>query len=99
MYNNPKISCLCVTNNRVSYLKTAICCFDSQSYENKELVIVYLSSDTSTINFLDQLDHGFIKRICVENTDEIIEVELDNLEKIYFKNEKDFIEWKTKNNL
>jgi predicted acetyltransferase len=48
----PKISCLCVTNNRVEMLKRSIQYFRSQSYENKELVIVFLSTDASTANYV-----------------------------------------------
>ena len=38
--NLPKISCLCATYNRLEYLKKSIDCFCSQTYPNKELVIV-----------------------------------------------------------
>lgn len=47
----PKISCLCVTRNRVEYLKQSIECFRGQSYGNKELVIVYVSDDHATADF------------------------------------------------
>jgi len=79
MHNEPKISCLCVTNNRVSDLKKAVSYFDAQSYQNKELVIVYLSSDTSTKDFLDQIENNLIKRVSVENTEGITLGDLRNI--------------------
>jgi len=51
----PKISCLCVTNNRVEFLQRSITCFKSQKYANKELVIVYSLSDLATDEFLERL--------------------------------------------
>ena len=36
----PKISCLMVTKNRLSFVKTAVKCFQKQTYPNKELVVV-----------------------------------------------------------
>ncbi len=54
--NTPLVSCLCVTRNRASVLKRAIECFDKQSYENKELVIVYESDDPETKAFVERLN-------------------------------------------
>jgi len=42
------ISCLCVTRNRVAMLRRAVACFLAQSYEARELVIVYESDDQAT---------------------------------------------------
>ena len=36
----PLISCLCPTKNHPKILKTAIDCFNNQTYENKELILV-----------------------------------------------------------
>ena len=38
--NNPKISCLTVTADRKHLMKRAVKCFQHQTYENKELIIV-----------------------------------------------------------
>lgn len=57
----PKISCLCVTRNRVEYLKASIECFRNQSYPNKELVIVYVADDHATAQFARELDDGDIR--------------------------------------
>jgi len=48
----PLVSAICVTRNRVDYLKTAIQDFIKQTYPNKELVIVYDSDDLDTKNFV-----------------------------------------------
>jgi len=41
----PFVSCLCLTRNRPAYLRRAIQCFISQSYANKELLIVIRDDD------------------------------------------------------
>ncbi|WP_045857032.1 glycosyltransferase family 2 protein [Teredinibacter purpureus] len=50
----PLISCLCVTKNRPTFLSGAIQCFLSQSWRNKELIVVYEKSDIATKTVLDQ---------------------------------------------
>lgn len=42
----PRISCLCVTKNRIILLKQAIRCFLDQTYPNKELIIVATGNKT-----------------------------------------------------
>jgi glycosyltransferase involved in cell wall biosynthesis len=41
MIVEPKVSCICITHNRIGMLRRAIQCFQSQSYGNKELVILF----------------------------------------------------------
>lgn len=60
----PKVSCLCLSYKRVDNLRNVIKCFDAQSYENKELVIVYRSTDEETKSFLRDINDERIK--CVE---------------------------------
>lgn len=48
----PLISCICITRNKPSLLQTAINCFLSQSYPNKELIIIYENDDLSTVQFI-----------------------------------------------
>lgn len=38
--SDPLVTCLCLTRNRREWLKKAIACFDAQSYENRELLII-----------------------------------------------------------
>lgn len=57
----PKISCLCVTHNKPKMLARAIQLFLSQSYPNKQLVIVFQESDTITSQFI--LNHSFNNNI------------------------------------
>lgn len=62
MKDEPLISCLCVTRQRVPLLKRAIRCFQDQNYGNKELVIVYESDDKETKEFLEALpDENILK--------------------------------------
>ncbi|MBC7917305.1 MAG: glycosyltransferase family 2 protein [Rhodoferax sp.] len=49
------ISCLCVTRNRVAMLRRAVACFLSQTYEARELVILYESDDLATRHFVQTL--------------------------------------------
>jgi glycosyltransferase involved in cell wall biosynthesis len=49
----PLISCICVTHSRISFLATAINCFQAQDYPYKEMIISYPVNDTATKNFLN----------------------------------------------
>lgn len=62
----PKISCLCVSQNRSDFLKKAISYFNQQTYPNRDLVIVYEGDD----NFLNHplLKNDRIKIITVGDT-------------------------------
>jgi len=50
--DSPLISCLCVTHNKPKILTCAIKCFERQTYENKQLIIVYDESDIEKTSFL-----------------------------------------------
>lgn len=52
---DPKISCLCVTKGRPHFLQTAVRCFFSQEYVNKELVVVFPHDDLATAGLLASL--------------------------------------------
>lgn len=56
MKDLPKVSCLCVTYRRASSLKIAIDCFKNQIYSNKEMVIIYKSNDSDTLDLLNHYD-------------------------------------------
>ena len=47
-----KISCITVTKNRVPFLEKSISYFINQTYENKEMVIVYYNTDKITERYL-----------------------------------------------
>jgi glycosyltransferase involved in cell wall biosynthesis len=51
----PLISCLCVTNKRVHFLKRAINCFLGQSYPGKEMIIVCPEDDRDTLGCIADL--------------------------------------------
>lgn len=61
--NSPKISCLCITRNRVPLLKKSIRMFEAQTWPYKELVIVYLDIDTATKDFLSTMNNPDIKPV------------------------------------
>ena len=58
---NKKISIITVVKNGMPFLKSAIKSFDLQTYDNKELIIVYAPSSDGTENFLDSLVRPNIK--------------------------------------
>lgn len=63
--NLPLISCLCVTQYKVKQLKRAINCFNSQTYINKELIIMYEDNDKETQNYIES--YGETENIyCIE---------------------------------
>jgi glycosyltransferase involved in cell wall biosynthesis len=64
----PLVSCLCVTRNRVDMLRRAISCFLSQTYPNRELLIVYEEDDSETRDFVAQLNGPMIRAIEVETS-------------------------------
>lgn len=55
------ISCLTVTRNRAEKLETIINCFKSQTYKNKELVIIYEEDDEETKKYLETKKEEDIK--------------------------------------
>jgi len=61
--STPLISCLCVTRNKPELLTRSICCFKSQSYRHKEMVIVYESDDPATRKLLGCINSPDIKAI------------------------------------
>lgn len=67
----PLISCVCITHHRPQLLERAINSFHSQSYPNKELVILYESDDSLTHEFLSRQESDEIKIIKVENAPDI----------------------------
>lgn len=61
----PKVSCLCVTRSRPIKLKRAINCFLSQSYPNKELIVVSEDDDDDTLSVMSRYAHPDIQHIIV----------------------------------
>lgn len=53
---HPLISCICITDNRPSFLLKSILYFDQQNYPNTELVISYPESDEGTRSIIAQLN-------------------------------------------
>ncbi len=53
--NHPKISCICVTRNRVDLLRRAVACFSSQTHAARELLILWESDDAATRAYVETL--------------------------------------------
>lgn len=49
----PMVSCICVTHKKPAFLKRAIGCFLAQTYENKQLVVLYEDHDLATCHFVE----------------------------------------------
>lgn len=65
----PLISCLCVTHLKPRMLQRVIECFINQTYENKQLVIVYEEEDQATSEFISTRHFaGNIKRVKIESS-------------------------------
>ncbi|XZF16133.1 glycosyltransferase family 2 protein [Chitinophagaceae bacterium MMS25-I14] len=54
----PLISCTCVTHNRPDHLLRAVACFEAQSYQNKELIILSGAGDIQTQKLKDLLEQN-----------------------------------------
>ncbi|MEZ2336285.1 glycosyltransferase family 2 protein [Mucilaginibacter sp. RCC_168] len=52
----PLISCVCITENRHEFLKKSIAIYKMQTYQNKELIVVYKSDDRQTKSVLESDD-------------------------------------------
>lgn len=61
MKKAPLISCLCVTRNKVHLIRRSIDCFRSQTYPNKQLIIVYEDNDNEIREFLSEIRDESIK--------------------------------------
>jgi glycosyltransferase involved in cell wall biosynthesis len=57
------VSCLCPTHDRVPLLGRAVECFRRQTWEARELVVVYPRSDAATRSFLAGLDDRGIRGV------------------------------------
>lgn len=68
--HKPLVSAICVTKNRVPFLKRAIRDFMSQTYDNKELVIVCDSNDYDTNQYLDSIRLG-LPLVVVRNNNKV----------------------------
>jgi glycosyltransferase involved in cell wall biosynthesis len=62
----PLVSCLCVTRERVALLRRAIACFQAQTYEPREMVIVHDATDAPTRDLVENLGDPRIRPIAYE---------------------------------
>jgi mannosyltransferase OCH1-like enzyme/GT2 family glycosyltransferase len=90
--DQPLISCLCVTRDRVEQLKRVIECFKNQTYTNKELLIVCDQDDLATLAFVAQLDDVDIRHHVVSTHEKKNLGQLRNLS-IELSNGDYFCQW------
>jgi glycosyltransferase involved in cell wall biosynthesis len=60
---NELVSCLCISEGRVPMLRRAVALFEQQIYPNRELLIVYRSSDEATKDYVRALGNPSIRGI------------------------------------
>jgi glycosyltransferase involved in cell wall biosynthesis len=63
MTNEPLVSCLCITRDRVPLLRRAVFCYLSQTYQPRELIVLYDADDTATRDYLATLSEPSIRAI------------------------------------
>ena len=59
MTDGPLISCLCITKNNAGMLYRAINCFLSQTYTNKELLVLFETGNTEVEKVIKQLTQNY----------------------------------------
>jgi glycosyltransferase involved in cell wall biosynthesis len=57
------VSCLCVTRNRAPLLRRAVSCFLNQTYQPRELVVVYEMDDPATRDLLGTFNEPSIRSV------------------------------------
>lgn len=75
----PLISCVCITNRRVPFLKMSVSCFLAQSYPNKEMIIISQENDSDTHHYVESLGRENIVLVKVSPPDQLTLGELRNL--------------------
>lgn len=59
------VSCLCVTRARVPLLRRAVACFQRQTYEPRELVVLFETDDHASLDYLGTLQDSRVRPIAV----------------------------------
>ncbi|MBQ4811490.1 hypothetical protein A7985_11505 [Pseudoalteromonas luteoviolacea] len=77
----PKVSCLCLTNNRIDDFKNAYAHYKNQNYKNKEFVVVCSDDDFPTVEYVEaiQAEDTSVRACIVNNKDELTLGDLRNL--------------------
>jgi glycosyltransferase involved in cell wall biosynthesis len=78
---NALVSCLCVTRGKPDQLRRAISCFQGQSYQSRELIVLSEDDDERTEAVLDQVtpSDGRIRRIRIPSRPKLTLGQLRNL--------------------
>ncbi|ADB36945.1 glycosyltransferase family 2 protein [Spirosoma linguale] len=79
MNTQPLVSCVCVTRGKPDLLQRAIRCFWSQTYANKELIILYeTNDDESALVVASLLQEPLIRSIAISHSPKLTLGELRN---------------------
>src|SRR5215217_919386 len=62
----PLVSCLCITFNRLPYLRRAVESFRLQTYANRELCVLYQAGDAPTRAYLETLEDPRIRPMSID---------------------------------
>lgn len=84
-----KISIITVVKNGMPFLKNALNSFELQNYQNKELIVVYSSSNDGTLELLkEKKKNGVISKLIIDNDSNnkfgSLNVALENINSDYF---------------
>jgi len=74
------VSCLCITSNSPAVISKSIACYRSQTYVDKEMIIVYQSSvSEDTVHFLRSIKDTDIQTYEITSTNRLTLGELRNI--------------------
>lgn len=80
-----KITCMCITHNRVHLLERSMNCYQNQSFENKELIVMHTNDDLQTARFSEENNHRYnrIKLTNLNNTKGLLIQSIGDSEKYF----------------
>jgi len=55
--HSAKVTCICITYNRLELLKESIRFFEYQTYQNRDLIVLFQSNDAVTRNYVQMQNH------------------------------------------
>ena len=61
MDDQPLVSCICLTHNKIDLLERSVHCFLNQSYTNKELIVAFTADNKTAADLVARIDSISIK--------------------------------------
>jgi glycosyltransferase involved in cell wall biosynthesis len=82
---NDKITCMCITHNRVHLLERSMNCYKNQTFDNRELIVLHTNDDTQTAQFSLENNHRYnrIKLTNLNNTKGLLIQSIEDPEKYF----------------